>query len=105
MSIQQRSAIRQEQLNRLLTLVRKRTAVEIAIAESHIRLIQAYETASSKLRRSTKDHVDKIENAVAAASPDSETQEHGHGRAENKENEAPPAAAMVNAAKVSKKRT
>lgn len=91
-TLKHRSDIRQDQLTRLLTLVRKRTAIETAIAESHTRLNRAYEVAATELRRSIVQRSNELERAVAAVGPDDTTgeEEDGGGDGENKENESPP---------------
>ena len=93
-NLQRRSDIRQEQLTRLLNLIRERSTIETAIADSHTRLNQSYETASKELRRCTKHHTDKIRNAIAAVAQQSgnEPGQHEQATSNNKENEAPPAA-------------
>lgn len=89
------SAIRQDQLTRLLTLVQKRSLIETAIADSHTKLQQSYDTASKELRRSIKFRADLIKDTVAAATADSGEQQDAHSSGEDKENEAPPVAKAV----------
>ena len=81
------SAIRQDQLTRLIALIRKRSAIEAAINESHTRLSEAYETASRDLRRAIKIRSEAISDKVAVAAAASEDQEEAKG--EDKENEPP----------------
>jgi hypothetical protein len=78
------SAIRQDQLTRLLALIRKRTAIQSAIADSHTKLVQAYDSASKDLRRAIKYRRDDIMENLEAAREAAESEEQ-----ENKENEAP----------------
>lgn len=79
-----------------MALIRKRTEIEMAIAEKTARLNRAYEKASADLRRSTKQRAGQIEEAVAAAAPDSgEQEDEGEESREDKENEAPAGKTIV----------
>ena len=78
------SAIRQDQLTRLLALIRKRTAIQAAIANSHTTLVQAYDSASKDLRRAIKYRRDDIMENLEAAREADESEEQ-----ENKEKQAP----------------
>lgn len=79
------SAVRQDQLTRLLTLIRRRSAIQSAITDSHATLISAYDGASKELRRAIKYRRDEIQENLDAARAASAEQE------ENEENEAPSA--------------
>jgi hypothetical protein len=78
------SAIRKDQLTRLLALIRKRTAIQAAIADSHATLVKAYDSASKDLRRAIKYRRDDIMENLEAVREAAEGEEQ-----ENKENEAP----------------
>ena len=73
-------------------MIRKRSAIELDINDSHARLYQAYNTVSKELRRALKLRSEAIRNEVAAATRDDEEEEgedEGEDRGEGKENEAP----------------